>query len=121
MAPVIPFLGDHPDQCARRYGRSPLRRHLGDPAGAASAARRARVVHELARPPPPASGAALRAAVRGGRLRPKWYQRRITRQVHELAEEFGIGPSRPGTARRLPVVPPQAEPPHAEATQLTLL
>ena len=37
-----------------------------------------------------------------GAYAPKWYQRRITRQVHELAAEYGIGPSRPGRARRIP-------------------
>lgn len=28
-----------------------------------------------------------------GAYAPKWYQRRITRQVHELTDEFGIGPA----------------------------
>lgn len=31
----------------------------------------------------------------GGSYAPTWYQRAITRQVHELAAEFGIGPVGP--------------------------
>jgi hypothetical protein len=30
----------------------------------------------------------------GGAYAPTWYQRRITRQVHEFAAEFGCGPAR---------------------------
>jgi hypothetical protein len=55
---------------------------------------------------------------------PKWYQRRITRQVHELAAEYGIGPTSPGTHRRIDVHPdrkPEAEPEAPDCTQLTLL
>ncbi|WP_151478653.1 Rv2578c family radical SAM protein [Streptomyces albicerus] len=52
-----------------------------------------------------------------GAYAPKWYQRRITRQVHELAEEYGIGPTRAGMPRRLPVPEPVVPGP----TQLTLL
>jgi hypothetical protein len=36
-----------------------------------------------------------------GSYAPTWYQRRITRQVHEFAAEFGIGPARPGESRRV--------------------
>jgi DNA repair photolyase len=54
-----------------------------------------------------------------GAYAPKWYQRRITRQVHELAEEFGIGPSCAQAPRRLRA---RQEPePAPAATQLTLL
>jgi DNA repair photolyase len=53
-----------------------------------------------------------------GAYAPKWYQRRITRQVHELAEEYGIGPTRAGMPRRIPA---PAEPALPEPTQLTLL
>lgn len=38
-----------------------------------------------------------------GAYAPQWYQRRITRYVHEPATEFGIGPSHHGSARRLPL------------------
>ncbi|MFD7707260.1 Rv2578c family radical SAM protein [Streptomyces sp. NPDC059785] len=58
-----------------------------------------------------------------GSYAPKWYQRRITRQVHELAREYGIGPARAGAARRIDLpepAAPVAEHP-AEPTQLTLL
>ncbi|MER5832461.1 Rv2578c family radical SAM protein [Streptomyces sp. NPDC002130] len=55
-----------------------------------------------------------------GSYAPKWYQRRITRQVHELAEEYGIGPTRADIPRR--IRPPEpAEPPSSEPTQLSLL
>ncbi|MFG2701585.1 hypothetical protein [Streptomyces sp. NPDC048386] len=52
---------------------------------------------------------------------PKWYQRRITRQVREPAGEYGIGPNRAGTPRRIPVPAPEEEPAPPEPTQLTLL
>jgi DNA repair photolyase len=55
-----------------------------------------------------------------GAYAPKWYQRRITRQVHELAQEYGIGPTRAGVPRR--IRPPEAaEPTVSEPTQLTLI
>ncbi len=57
----------------------------------------------------------------GGAHAPKWYQRRITRQVHEPAGEYGIGPNRAGTPRRIPVPAPEEEPAPPEPTQLTLL
>lgn len=57
-----------------------------------------------------------------GAYAPTWYQRRITRQVHELATEYGIGP---GRTRRLPPPPDPGPAPAAgtppEPTQLTLL
>ncbi|SMQ20074.1 DNA repair photolyase [Streptomyces sp. Ag82_O1-12] len=59
-----------------------------------------------------------------GSYAPKWYQRRITRQVHELAEEYGIGPTRAGTPRRIrPAEAAEAaeEPPVTGPTQLSLL
>ncbi|NEE28141.1 radical SAM protein, partial [Streptomyces sp. SID7982] len=48
---------------------------------------------------------------------------RITRQVHELADEFGIGPAHRGEARRIaPAVRPvPAAAPEPGPTQLTLL
>jgi DNA repair photolyase len=55
-----------------------------------------------------------------GAYAPKWYQRRITRQVHELAQEYGIGPKRAGMPRR--VTEPEPVPAAAPGpTQLTLL
>ncbi|MBK3589665.1 radical SAM protein, partial [Streptomyces sp. MBT57] len=55
-----------------------------------------------------------------GAYAPTWYQRRITRQVHELADEFGIGPAHRGEGRRItPVRTPQE--PEPGPTQLTLL
>jgi VanZ family protein len=54
---------------------------------------------------------------------PKWYQRRITRQVHELAREYGMGPRASELPRRVPL--PESAPPQPAAesapTQLTLL
>ncbi|MFI6560254.1 Rv2578c family radical SAM protein [Streptomyces sp. NPDC050534] len=55
-----------------------------------------------------------------GPYAPKWYQRRITRQVHELAQEYGIGPARPGMPRRIRPPEPTA-PAVTESTQLTLI
>jgi hypothetical protein len=67
----------------------------------------------------------------GGSYAPKWYQRRVTRQVHEFAAEFGMGPTRRGAARG-PAEPHEAPghgsgreaapgPADPEPTQLTLL
>lgn len=55
-----------------------------------------------------------------GAYAPKWYQRRITRQVHELADEFGIGPAG-GAGRRRMLVPEREPAPEPGPTQLTLL
>ncbi|GAA4785902.1 Rv2578c family radical SAM protein [Streptomyces ziwulingensis] len=54
-----------------------------------------------------------------GAYAPKWYQRRITRQVHDLAREYGIGPERAGAARNVPR--PVRAPEEAGPTQLSLL
>jgi DNA repair photolyase len=60
-----------------------------------------------------------------GSYAPKWYQRRITRQVHQLAEEYGIGPTRAGTPRRIrpaePVEKPPASGQMSGPTQLSLI
>lgn len=120
MAPVIPFVGDHPDQlratvraiaAAGATSVTPLVLHLRPGARewfmAWLAHHHPRLVRRYER---------LYAE---GAYAPKWYQRRITGYVHELAEEFGIGPSRRGAARR---VPPRPVPgPGAGPTQLTLL
>ncbi|MFE7358563.1 hypothetical protein ACFU8Q_37055 [Streptomyces sp. NPDC057543] len=53
---------------------------------------------------------------------PKWYQRRITRHVHEPATEFGIGSSHEGSAREPPLRQKQRSPLDAPGpTRLTLL
>ncbi|WP_371591470.1 hypothetical protein [Streptomyces sp. NBC_00513] len=46
---------------------------------------------------------------------------RITRHVHEPAAEYGIGPSRRGGSRRIPMPERPAEATHAGPTRLTLL
>jgi hypothetical protein len=53
---------------------------------------------------------------------PNWCKCRITRQVHELAAEYGVGPARSGEHRRVKE-PRSSGQPAAEqpATQLTLL
>jgi DNA repair photolyase len=56
-----------------------------------------------------------------GAYAPKWYQRRVTRQVHELAQEYGIGPARAGAARRIRPAGAAEAPAAAEPTQLTLI
>ncbi|WP_199546200.1 Rv2578c family radical SAM protein [Streptomyces sp. N35] len=128
MAPVIPFLGDSPDQlratvraiaAAGATSVTPLVLHLRPGA-------REWFMAWLGRHHPYLVRRYERLYAEGA-YAPKWYQRRITRHVHELATEFGIGPSSPGKARRierpatdpLPRVPQQ--PLVQEPTQLTLL
>lgn len=55
-----------------------------------------------------------------GSYAPKWYQRRITRQVHEPAQEYGIGPAGAGVPRRIREPGPEVEP-VSEPVQLTLI
>ncbi len=88
-----------------RTGDRGVRRHLGDPAGAASAARRPRVVHGLAGAAPPAPGTPLRAAVRGGRVRPEVVPApdhpsgpRAGRGVRHRPRARGDAPADPGAA-----------------------
>ncbi|WP_172386250.1 Rv2578c family radical SAM protein [Streptomyces sp. MNP-20] len=124
MAPVIPFLGDHPDQlratvrAVARAGATsvtPLVLHLRPGA-------REWFMEWLGHHHPHLVRRYERLYAEGA-YAPKWYQRRVTRQVHELAEEFGIGPSRAGDARRIraPREAPQEAASAPEATQLTLL
>lgn len=120
MAPVIPFLGDHPDQLrttVRAIARAgatsvtPLVLHLRPGA-------REWFMGWLAQHHPHLVRRYERLYAEGA-YAPKWYQRRVTRQVHELAEEFGIGPSRAPSPRRIPA---REEPATPEApTQLSLL
>jgi DNA repair photolyase len=135
MAPVIPFLGDHPAQlratvrasaAAGATSVTPLVLHLRPGARewfmAWLGAHHPHLVRRYER---------LYAE---GAYAPKWYQRRITRQVHELAEEYGIGPTRAGAARRIraagttePAAPAAGTEPSGaastgtEPTQLTLI
>jgi DNA repair photolyase len=126
MAPVIPFLSDHPDQlratvraiaAAGATSVTPLVLHLRPGAREWFMAWLGQHHPHLVR--------RYERLYAAGAYAPKWYQRRVTRQVHELAREYGIGPSRPGLARRIrPRDPsPDLDPPQTapEPTQLTLL
>ncbi len=69
---------------------------------------------------PPCTGSTLARAATAA----KWYQRRITRQVHDLAQEYGIGPTRAGMPRRIRESEPVPEPAghtRCEPTRLSLL
>ncbi|MCS0638510.1 Rv2578c family radical SAM protein [Streptomyces sp. LP05-1] len=132
MAPVVPFLGDRPEQlretvraiaAAGATSVTPLVLHLRPGA-------REWFMAWLGRHHPYLV-ARYERLYAGGSYAPTWYQRRITRQVHELADEFGIGPARRGAARH-PAPGPAAggtggagaggqEPEPAGPTQLTLL
>ncbi|MCQ4046204.1 Rv2578c family radical SAM protein [Streptantibioticus rubrisoli] len=121
MAPVLPFLSDSPEQlretvraiaAAGATSVTPLVLHLRPGA-------REWYMRWLAERHPHLVRRYMTMYAEGA-YAPKWYQRRITRQVHELAREFGIGPSRAGAARRLGSAAPEAAVP-AGPTQLTLL
>ncbi|MFI0502908.1 Rv2578c family radical SAM protein [Streptomyces albogriseolus] len=121
MAPVVPFLGDRPEQLratVRAIAASgatsvtPLVLHLRPGA-------REWFMSWLARHHPHLVARYERLYAEGA-YAPRWYQRRITRQVHDLAREYGIGPAGVGAPRRVPAPAPEeaaAELP----TQLTLL
>ncbi|MFE7903794.1 Rv2578c family radical SAM protein [Streptomyces albogriseolus] len=121
MAPVIPFLGDRPEQLratVRAVAASgatsvtPLVLHLRPGA-------REWFMSWLARHHPHLVARYERLYAKGA-YAPRWYQRRITRQVHDLAREYGIGPAGADAPRRVPAPAPE----EAEAelpTQLTLL
>lgn len=121
MAPVIPFLGDHPDRlratvraiaAAGATSVTPLVLHLRPGA-------REWFTAWLGRHHPHLVGRYERLYAEGA-YAPRWYQRRITRQVHELAEEYGIGPTRAAVARRIrPAGPAPAA--GAEPVQLSLM
>ncbi|WP_246102866.1 Rv2578c family radical SAM protein [Streptomyces piniterrae] len=106
MAPVIPFLGDAPDQLratvravaeAGAGSVTPLVLHLRPGA-------REWFMAWLGHHHPPLVRRYERMYADGA-YAPKWYQRRITRQVHELATEYGIGPYRPGEHRGITARP----------------
>jgi DNA repair photolyase len=125
MAPVIPFLGDSPAQlratvravaAAGATSVTPLALHLRPGA-------REWYMDWLQRHHPQLVRS-YRALYADGAYAPRWYQRRITGQVHELAAEYGIGPARRGAHRavREPAPEPGEESePEPVATQLTLL
>ncbi|WP_416970005.1 Rv2578c family radical SAM protein [Streptomyces sp. 4F14] len=122
MAPVIPFLSDHPDQlratvraiaAAGATSVTPLTLHLRPGA-------REWFMAWLAHHHPHLTSRYDRLYADGA-YAPTWYQRRITRQVHELAREYGIGPTRAGMPRRTPAPDAPEEPEPAGPVQLSLL
>jgi DNA repair photolyase len=119
MAPVLPYLSDSPEQLratvraiaeAGATSVTPLVLHLRP--GAREWYMAWLSVHH------PRLLSRYKALYADGAYAPTWYQRRITRQVHEFATEYGIGPSR-RPLRQAP--PPQAEPAAAEPTEPTQL
>lgn len=102
MAPVIPFPGDEPAQL-----RATVRAIAA--AGATSVTPQALHLRPGAREwfmawlgqHHPHLVRRYERLYADGAYAPKWYQRRITRQVHEPAEEYGIGPTRAGMPRRI--------------------
>jgi DNA repair photolyase len=121
MAPVIPFLSDRPAQlrdtvraiaAAGATSVTPLVLHLRPGA-------REWFMDWLAREHPYLVRRYERLYADGS-YAPKWYQRRITRQVHELAEEYGIGPTRPAMPRRIRE-PEPVQPDLAKPIQLSLI
>ncbi|WP_405951648.1 Rv2578c family radical SAM protein [Streptomyces prunicolor] len=122
MAPVIPFLSDHPAQLratVRAIAASgassvtPLVLHLRPGAREWFMAWLGQHHPHLVR--------RYERLYAEGAYAPKWYQRRITRQVHDLAQEYGIGPARAGMPRRIPEPPDPADEPVSEPTQLSLI
>lgn len=122
MAPVIPFLSDHPAQLratVRAIAASgassvtPLVLHLRPGAREWFMAWLGQHHPHLVR--------RYERLYAEGAYAPKWYQRRITRQVHDLAQEYGIGPARAGMPRRIPEPPDPADQPVSEPTQLSLI
>ncbi|MFF9061382.1 Rv2578c family radical SAM protein [Streptomyces sp. NPDC014882] len=122
MAPVIPFLGDRPDQlratvravaAAGATSVTPLVLHLRPGAREWFTAWLGRHHPHLVR--------RFERLYADGAYAPKWYQRRITRQVHDLAGEYGIGPGRVGMPRRLPPPGPVTEPAATGPGRLGLL
>jgi DNA repair photolyase len=125
MAPVLPFLSDSPEQlratvraiaAAGAGSITPLVLHLRPGAREWYMAWLARNHPHLVR--------RYETMYAGGSYAPKWYQRQVTRHVHEFATEFGCGPSRSGGARRLRPTEEEAPPvaaPDDGSVQLTLL
>jgi DNA repair photolyase len=122
MAPVIPFLSDDPAQlratvraiaAAGATSVTPLVLHLRPGAREWFMAWLGRHHPHLVR--------RYERLYAEGAYAPTWYQRRITRQVHELAQEYGIGPTRAGLPRRIRPAQAPEGPEVSEPTQLTLI
>ncbi|MFF3935997.1 Rv2578c family radical SAM protein [Streptomyces phaeofaciens] len=122
MAPVIPFLSDDPDRlratvqavaAAGATSVTPLALHLRPGAREWFMAWLGRHHPHLVR--------RYERLYSDGSYAPRWYQRRITRQVHELAEEYGIGPARAEMPRRIRPPEQEEEPAAPGPTQLTLI
>ncbi|MFI7500007.1 Rv2578c family radical SAM protein [Streptomyces sp. NPDC049687] len=122
MAPVIPFLSDEPAQlratvraiaAAGATSVTPLVLHLRPGAREWFMAWLGEHHPYLVR--------RYERLYADGAYAPKWYQRRITRQVHELAQEYGIGPTRAEMPRRVRPPEQEEEPAPAGPTQLTLI
>jgi DNA repair photolyase len=121
MAPVLPYLSDSPEQLratvraiaeAGAVSVTPLVLHLRPGAREWYAAWLQRHHPQLLPRYEALYGDAAYA--------PRWYQRRITRTVHEIAAEYGCGPSGVGGSRRVrPAAAP--EPAIPGPAQLTLL
>ena len=118
MAPVLPFLSDRPEQlretvravaAAGATSVTPLVLHLRPGAREWYMAWLARRHPHLVR--------RYETMYGDGAYAPTWYQRQVTRQVHEFAAECGMGPARPTSPRTDP--PPSATP-QKTPTQLTL-
>ncbi|WP_405867671.1 Rv2578c family radical SAM protein [Streptomyces sp. NBC_00005] len=121
MAPVLPFLSDQPAQlratvraiaAAGATSVTPLVLHLRPGAREWFMAWLGHHHPHLVR--------RYERLYADGAYAPKWYQRRITRQVHDLAQEYGIGPTRAGMPRRIRE-PEPVEPAMSEPTQLSLI
>ena len=126
MAPVLPYLSDSPEQLRATVGAiaaagagsvTPLVLHLRPGAREWYFQWLAEHHPDLVR--------RYQALYRQGAYAPTWYQRRITRQVHEFAAEYGIGPTEGLRRATAPEPSPDeraavaAQPP--EPTQLRLI
>ncbi|MDT3398696.1 Rv2578c family radical SAM protein [Streptomyces sp. B1866] len=122
MAPVLPFLSDSPERlratvraiaAAGASSVTPLVLHLRPGAREWFWAWLGRHHPRLLR--------RYESLYAGGAYAPTWYQRQVTRQVHEIAAEYGIGPAGRGGHRRVPAPAAGPDEPAPRAAQLTLL
>ncbi|WP_256106952.1 Rv2578c family radical SAM protein [Streptomyces sp. ODS05-4] len=121
MAPVLPFLSDRPEQLratvraiadAGAVSVTPLVLHLRPGAREWYTAWLHRHHPHLVE--------RYERMYGDGAYAPTWYQRRITRQVHEMAAEFGIGPARHGATRHIAAARADRDQ-EPSPTQLTLM